>query len=169
MLTATFAGVPSLLSGTVVDDNQLVREILDGLKGETVSIHDSWPALHFTLTGELPIPREEALSRGIDFPNDPLEAILMGGVPTGVHTEFGPARFISAGEVRQGAEMLTSVSDHDFEDWFDADDLEDERIPPAGWASDAGRLPRLTEALRTVRTFYVQAAREGSGILIAFE
>lgn len=169
MLTATFAGVPSSLSGAVAGDDQLVREILDGLKGKTVSIHDAWPALHFTLTGELPIPREEALNRGIEFPNDPLEVILMGGVPTGVLTEFGPARFISPDEVRQGAEMLTSVSDHDFEDWFDADDLEDERIPPAGWSSDADRLPKLIDALRTMRTFYAQAAREGSGILIAFE
>ncbi|MEV0207575.1 DUF1877 family protein [Streptomyces sp. NPDC050788] len=169
MLTATFAEVPSSLAGTVADDNELVREILDGRKGKRISIHDAWPALHFTLTGELPIPREEALRRGIDFPNDPLEAILMGGLPTGVHTEFGPARFVSVGEVRQGAEMLTSVSDVDFEDWFDADDLEEERIPPAGWTSDADRLPRLVEALRDVRDFYVRAARDGNAILIAFE
>ncbi|MFC9242770.1 DUF1877 family protein [Streptomyces sp. NPDC057136] len=168
MMTATFSEVPSRADQEFALTGDEIKRLLDG-NGNSISIQDTWPALHFTLTSEVPIPKEEALRRGVDFPADPLEEVLMGGSATSVRTAFGPVRLLTLPEVRQSAQLLSAVTIDDFTDWFDAEALENEHIPPAGWPQEHHRLDDLLAAFIAVRDFYEQAAAKDSGILIAFE
>lgn len=171
-MNARFIEVPAGGTAAVLDDPDLVRGLLDSAtRGDlhAITIEGAWPGFHVTLSGEPPIPKEEALEKGVTFPASPYENVLMGGSATLVQSEFGAVRYQSPEEIRGNAELLAEITVDEFMELFDPDFLDSMGVPPDGWSLDADREAEMRSAFLDVVTFHERAADHGSGVLIVFE
>lgn len=168
MLIAKFTTVSTSESDLLDSDERKLRALLADGSRESLEIEDAWPALHFTLSGEVPIPKEEAMKRGIQFPASKFEQIFMGGAATSMDTMGGPVRMFTFAEVQLNSEILGSVSDGDLTELYEPAALDDMNIPPAGWSDDTGRLGDLLLAFKEMKQFYRRAAEDRVGILLEF-
>lgn len=98
-----------------------------------LNLGESWCGIHFVITGDYPIPKQEALQRGISWDDDSLENVLMGGSPTPYHTSVDVSRYLKPKEVAQMAEKLSNLTVEQFEEWYDSQALMEEHIPPEIW------------------------------------
>jgi Domain of unknown function (DUF1877) len=170
MTDALLARVPGRQVDELLTSGEAVRATLrasEGEPGRSMTLED-WPAIHFVLTGEAPIPREEAIRRGIEWHDDALENALLGGVATPFGSSFGPARCLRPDEVSQMARELEAVDVDDLVEQFDPEALEEEGIPPPGWNEEPERADHLAAAVGELASFYRTAAAHGDGLLIVF-
>jgi hypothetical protein len=132
-----------------------------------LELGEAWAGLHFLLTGELPIPREEALSRGVSWDENSLENVLMGGRTTPYLTSWGPARYLSPYEVARLASKLSKVSVNTIRNHYDPKGLSEEHIPPDTW-DEPGTREWLASSYSKLICFYAEAASTQDGLLIYF-
>lgn len=128
------------------------------------SLEDSWAAIHLILTGSPPIPKTEALKRGISWDDQSLENVIMGGEATPVKDAFGAARYLSSREVAFLAQKLAAVSDEEFKRNYDADELEDYQIPPGDWDDEA--LQWLLRNFHGLQASFASAAKGNKALFI---
>ncbi len=155
---------PSLLENPVAFQ-QLLRPT-KASPWERLDLGETWPGLHFVLTGELPISRPEAHKAGLSWDEDSLENVLLGGheVPHGA--SWGPARYLTPERVALMAQKLSTVSDEQFRKSYDAEHMEQEGIPPGDWDDLPRALDALSEHFRQLVSVYQRAAASGDGILV---
>lgn len=128
-----------------------------------LELGESWCALHFILSGEPPIPKPEALKRGISWDDDSLENIIMGGSVTPFKDTFGAARYFTPEEVAKLQQELSSITEEKLMELYDPGTLEDYDIPPGNWDKDD--LTWLIENFNNLKTFYESAAQNNQGLL----
>jgi hypothetical protein len=160
--------IPGNQASDLLEDPKSFRQLLrhpQALPYERLELGETWPGLHFVLTGELPISRLEALKAGISWDEDSLENALLGGreVPHGAN--WGPARYLEPKIVARMAQQLSAISVEQFRDNYDAGYLEEEQIPPGGWDLPQA-LDELTARFRQLVSFYQRAAAAQDGVLV---
>jgi hypothetical protein len=134
------------------------QSILGLQSSDFLDLDKSWHGLHRVLTG--------TAWEG-DFP---LCFLLDGGEALEeIDTGYGPPRLLSADEVVQIANALGAVTEEEFDRRFDREQMAAEDIYPTGvW--DERRTWLLTEwllpALRNLKRFVMQAARERMAVLV---
>jgi Domain of unknown function (DUF1877) len=157
-------------AGARIADPSVVRSAIAEAQGDPsrqLSLEEAWAGLHFTLTAEYPIPRQEAEKIGMSWNDESLENAIMGGKATTFQSSYGPARYLSPDLVAGISARLQQIDTEDFRSRYDAEGLEEEQIPPAGW-DNKERLDGLIDAFEKLRNFYSEAANQHHGILIHF-
>lgn len=76
-----------------------------------VDLGTQWPALHYVLSSEAPMPRHVALDEGLEWDDDSLENVLMGGEPTPYADALTVARVLLPSSVGTLANKLRAVGD----------------------------------------------------------
>jgi len=136
-----------------LDQAEDVGPLLDA--GGYTSLEKSWHGLHFTLTGE---------EWGEDGPR---AFLLAGGEPVGDDLGYGPGRLLEPEEVAQVANALAAITDAEFAQRFDVQQLADREIYPQIWDEDpAALLDEYRSYFHQMRTFMHEAARRGDGVLV---
>src|SRR5581483_1515462 len=136
---------------------QAIRRVMDAAEraGEGLDLNEAWAGIHWLMTSEMPIPRYEAMKRGIEWSDDSLENVLLGGEPLPLKTAFGPVRYLAPPQVAKLAALLQLLLPEEFAEGFDAEGLEDDGIPPSGWHDQ--RREWLAEHYRRLREFFIGA------------
>ena len=169
-MKAFLVSIPSSKSRNILHDASAVGHLIEEADSRPVSqlaLDDAWAPLHFTLTGEYPIPRQKAEELGLEWHEGTLEDAIMGGLPTRYGSSYGPARFLAPPDVSLVAEKLAGVSLDALRARFDPQALEVEQILPQGW--EAGSTLKIVEdCFLKLREFYLHAAAKGDAILIYF-
>jgi Domain of unknown function (DUF1877) len=149
----------------VNDKDALERLIEESSRDATLglSLGDSWAAIHLVLTGTPFIPKFEAKKRGISWDDQSLENVIMGGEATPVKDAFGAARYLSPRDIDFLAQRLAAISDEEFKNNYDADELEDYQIPPGDWDDEA--LQWLLRNFHDLKAYFESAAKENKGLL----
>lgn len=133
--------------------------------GHCLSLEEAWAGLHFTLTGELPMPRDAALARGVSWDNTSLENALLGGTPLPHYgTMDGPLRYLAPDQVATMAAGLSAFGEEKLALAYDPEGLMDEGIPPDIWGEERA-LPWLRGQFVRLVAFYAAAALAGDGVL----
>jgi hypothetical protein len=156
---------PEVLAG----DRDAVRALLEHAAGRHLDLEDGWPALHFALSGEVPIPKEEALKRGISWNDNSLENVLMGGIPTALVATGGPARYHPPAEVRELARTLSRVDPDAVAGGVTPEDLEGESIPLPASIEPEELGQWLRGMVQAIQSFFRAVADAGRGILTVFD
>lgn len=125
------------------------------LGGGGVSLEKAWHGLHFALAGT---------SWGGELP---LSFLLAGGEPLEeVDTGYGPPRLLSPADVVEIANALGAITDQEFDQRFDVEQMAAEQVYPPIW--DEPRADLVGEYLHyfgELREFVRNAARERMGLL----
>ncbi len=131
-----------------------------------VALGDTWPALHFLLSGDVPVPKPQALALGLKWYDDAVANVLMGGEATGRDAGFGPVRHLPPERVKRMAALLDGLAPATLMRRFDAQAMATESIPTGQPDDEASVRARLTAAYDALRSFYLAAATAGDGVLI---
>jgi hypothetical protein len=132
---------------------------------QRLDLDEAWAPLHFTLTGEYPIPREKAEEMGIGWDERSLENVIMGGDATPLAAGYGPARYLSPESVRALAGRLSTIDPEGFRSRIDPQSMVEEGTLPDSWDSDSAS-GLLQEHFARLKRFYGEAAASDDGILI---
>lgn len=124
--------------------------------GQQLALHKSWHCLHFLLTGKswekAEPPLGDAITGGTEIPD---RRNRMG---------YGPARYLTAAQVRDVAEALTSFPIEEKAAAFDLDFAEDRKVYVPNHESE-----ELIYYFNLLRDFYQDAACKGSGMILWIE
>ncbi|MBV8634154.1 MAG: YfbM family protein [Burkholderiaceae bacterium] len=122
---------------------------------EVVDIDKAWHGIHFMLTGE-------------QYGGDgPLAQVIMGGEPIGEEdVGYGPARGLSALEVKAIAAALSAVSEQQFRERFDQAALSEADIYPQIWDEGDEALDYIAHNFSETRRFYEAAAANGMAAVL---
>jgi hypothetical protein len=120
------ADVPTSAKGL-----QALIETTRGTERE-LDLGDYWAALHFAMTGELPIPREEAERGGVVRELSRERLVRWAGVagkgPRWILAAArGCSRLLPASKAKQLTVLLDACSRADFVEGFEIQDLNDEQ------------------------------------------
>lgn len=126
--------------------------------GDPLALDKAWHGLHFLLTGS---SRDTA---------PPLGSAILGGREVGEDLGYGPARYLSPGEVAAVADALGRLSHEDLGARFDASAMEGEKIYPGPWSESDDHHNQqewLLEAFEDVKAYYAEARDRGYGMLLS--
>jgi hypothetical protein len=121
-----------------------------------LSLHKSWHCLHFVLTGQNRIPPESLLAKAIMGGTEiPDQAGVMG---------YGPARYLSSGEVQQIAEELAAFPIEERVQVFDSQIANQQEI----YSPNHGK-EELLHYFELLRDFYRDAASKHHAMVLWIE
>jgi hypothetical protein len=129
---------------------------------EPVDLGEHWPALHYTLCSESPMPRHVALAEGVAWDDKSLENVLMGGDATPYADGLTVARVLAPKAVKALAAKLRKLTPEAVKE--SVDDGIDDFLPPT-WPKAKKRAAVLKPFERLVECF-AAAANAGEGILL---
>jgi hypothetical protein len=156
-------------SEKIINSSEAVESVIKQAQNKTshiLNLDDSWCAIHFVMTGEYPVPKDEAQRRGISWNDDSLENVILGGSPTPYTTSWGVARYLNPQEVARMTEQLVSLTVDKFKEWYDPEELMEEQMPPGNWDESDEARDWLVNYFKKLVEFYRTAAGVGDGILI---
>ena len=160
--------VPASRSANFLEDADAVAAAMEQgrrIPGMHLALDEAWAPLHFVLTEELPIPRDEALRNGLDWSDDPLESAILGGEATTCGTTYGVVRLLSPATVDDVARALSRVTVADFEARYDPDWLRQMNVPMV-WGDSVGEERRwLGDHFERLKAFYDAASTGGDAVL----
>ena len=131
-------------------------------ESSAVDLGEYWPALHYTLSGEAPMPRHVALADGVEWDDESLENALMGGETTPYEDGLTVARVLSPKTVQTLWSRLHKLTPEDL--WDQVDDGIDDYLP-ADWPGAKKRATVAASFMRLADCFGA-AANAGEGILL---
>jgi hypothetical protein len=127
-------------------------------EGAAVDLDKAWHGIHYLLT------------RTAWEGDAPLNFLVAGGRGVGdIDVGYGPARVLSAAEVRAASSALARLREEDLRARFDPADMMGKKIYPEIWdrdPDDDDTLAYLLEHVETVRSFLAQAAERGQGAVV---
>lgn len=124
-------------------------------KDKVLDLDKMWQPAHFLLTGD---PWN---------PSGPLGAAVMGGTGVGEDYGYGPARLLTAAQVREVAAALDAVRDDELRASFDPAAFARADIYPAIWDEPRDDLAaEVVGAVSRLRAYYRRAADAGHGMLV---
>jgi hypothetical protein len=121
--------------------------------GRLVYLDKSWHAIHFLLTGT-----------AWDAETPAGQAIL-GGVPIGGDSGYGPVRLLERDDVRAIAAALGALDASTLRDRYRPERLNEVDIYPGIWDEDDVFDTYLLPHFSQLAAFYATAAAEGSAVL----
>ena len=123
----------------------------------SIDIDKSWHAIHFTLTG--------SAWEG----EPPLANLVLGGVEVGDDVGYGPARYLTADQVKEVVEAIKVIGAQEFAHRFNRQKLLANDIYPDIWddseETDEEQLDYLLTWYQQLATYYATAARKGNAML----
>lgn len=152
--------VSDLMARRVLKDEAAVYETITEVK--PVHLGNQWPALHYSLCVEAPMPRHVALEKHLEWDDESLENALMGGDATPYKDGLTFARCIQPAAVRRLAAKLNAISPEQI--WDDVDDGIDDYLP-ADWSRELKCSTVAAMFMRLVDV-YVAASKADCGLLI---
>ncbi|MBD2609891.1 DUF1877 family protein [Nostoc punctiforme FACHB-252] len=153
----------------IISSSKTVENVIKQAQNQSdrvLDLDESWYGIHFVMTAEYPIPKDEAQRRGISWNNESLENVILGGSPTPYKTMFGAARYLNPEEVAQMAEKLNNLTVDKFKEWCDPETLIEEQIPPVNWDENSTLCDWLSDYFKKLLELYKSAASVGDGILV---
>jgi hypothetical protein len=151
MLAVPQAELDALYQDSVAVPDYLYRTRAD----EGIDIDKAWHAIHFMLTGQL-------------YGGDgPLAKAVLGGVPIGDEdVGYGPARGLSAVEVKEVSCALQQLSKSDLRAKFDAEALSEAEIYPEIWDEADEALDYVLDNFFEMQRFYQDAATKDMAAIL---
>jgi hypothetical protein len=140
----------------LIDDPSLVESFIypDGEEHpSSIDVDKAWHGIHFMLTGD-------AWGGG-----PPLCNVVLGGTEIGDDIGYGPARYITADEVRAAADVLRELPSKEFARRFDSAAMSENEIYPEIWDEVQESLDYLMSNYELVRDYYSAAASKGNAML----
>lgn len=132
-------------------------DLVEG-EGHSTDLDKAWHGIHYLLTGT------EWEGTG------PAAFLLAGGREVGdVDVGYGPARALSASEVRAAQEHLAGIADAELRSRFDPADMLEKDIYPTIWdraPEDDDTLGYLIEYVGILRAFLAETVAQKRGLLI---
>ena len=167
---AFLISLPTSQAQRIHKDVSVVRNLVTEMAQDSerrLSLDEAWAPLHFTLTGEYPIPRQKAAALGLSWNEYSLENAIMGGDATPFLGAYGPARYLPPALVSSLADQLATIDPVDFRSRVDPQALIQERMLPDGWGLETAP-DLLHEKFQRLKAFYSNAKTRGEGVLIYF-
>lgn len=120
-----------------------------------IDLDKSWHGIHYLLTGSA------------DGGAEPQSLAVIGGEEFGPDVGYGPARFLTAEQVRSVAAALSGTSSEVLSQRFNPKDMEDKQIyPDVIWVRDGQEaLDYLLENYQQLQAFYQGAAARGDAVI----
>lgn len=124
--------------------------------GPMLGLDKAWHGLHYLLTGD---------AWGGE---PPLAYAVLGDEELGEDLGYGPARCLTAEQVREVHAALSAVREDDLRTRFDPEALGAAEVYPSGaWDSDGDEEREwLMDAFRSLTAFYAEAAEAGDAMLM---
>ena|SRR5215510_9459594 len=142
--------------GRLERDQKALKSFVFGVSREKFEMDKEWHGIHFLLTGD---PWSTA---------GPYGQVIFGGREIGPDLGYGPARLLTARQVKDIAAKLQAVPAETLMARYDPKKLTKAEIYPEIWESEGFEaLNWLMEGYRELVSFYARAAAEGKAIILA--
>ena len=159
-MVACFTALSAEALRELQDDPDRIEEYLYPDDGESeppnyIDLDKAWHGIHYLLTGR---------SEGGDPPHS---LAVFGGEEFGPEVDYGPARFLTAEQVRNVAEALSELSPAALARRFDPKDMEAKQIyPDVIWVRDGKEaLDYALDNYQQLKLFYRDAAARGDAVI----
>lgn len=151
MIANLFAVPPSLLEELKTSAATREEWLGDPSELNAHSLDKAWHGLHYLLTGVAG-----------DAPGA-LGQVVMGGKPlSSDDMGYGPARYLTADEVKAIAKALKAVTADDLRARFDGKRMDQDGVYPHIWERDgASAQADILEHFERVKSYYARAAKAG--------
>lgn len=142
---------------TLIDDPSSVVSFIypeDEEREDNIDVDKAWHGIHYLLAGDV---------WGGKFP---LANAVLGGTEIGDDVGYGPARYLTADEVKAVADALMEITPDVLRSKYVASALAKNEIYPEIWddpADDA--VGYLTSWYEILRDYYIEAAAKGNAML----
>ena len=159
-MVACFTSLPPETLKDLQDDPDQIDEYLNPDDGDSeppnyIDLDKAWHGIHYLLTGEA------------EGGPEPAALAVFGGEEFGPEVGYGPARFLTASQVRSVAELLATLSPDVLAQRFNAKDMESKDIyPDVIWVRDGKEaLDYALENYQQLQVFYRDAAARGEAVI----
>lgn len=159
-MVACFASLSPKALAELQEEPDRIEEYLYPDDGESeppnfVDLDKAWHGIHYLLTG---------LAEGGP---EPQSLAVFGGEEFGPEVGYGPARFLSADQVRRVAESLSGLTREALALRFNAKDMEAKPIyPDVIWVRDGQEaLDYVLDNYQQLQVFYRDAAARGDAVI----
>ena len=127
----------------------------DEEREDGIDIDKAWHGIHYLLTGNA--------SGG----EPPLADVIFGGTEIGDDFGYGPARYLTADEVKAAATALKDITPEVLRSKYVASELSENEIYPETWNDpDGDAVEYLATWYQTLRDYYIDAAAKNNAMLI---
>lgn len=168
MFDLTLVQVPASAVETLMTSAPAVREAMAAAdRDHRLEMGDVWPAVHFVLTGEYPVPRTDAEAFGVEWNDDSLENALMGGADTPDCNLVVCVRLLTPAQVAHQAQLLHDVTLAQFDSRCDLPELRDANVVPDSWDGEGDLGAWLAPYFIGLRDFYAAAAARQAAVLVS--
>ncbi len=156
MIWVAIAVAPDKVKALTKDDALLASTLSDARGAQAINLDKAWHGIHFLLNGD---PWKVTGVAG--------QAIL-GGKEFGDDMGYGPARAMSAADVKKVAEALDKVTAQELSARYNPQAMDKAEIYPTIWERDGqDGLKELLHNYAELRAFYQRAANQGNAVIIA--
>ena len=141
---------------TLIDDPSTVEAFIYPDEEEAdgcIDIDKAWQGIHFMLTGD----------QWAGEP--PLCNVILGGTEIGDDVGYGPAKYITADDVRAAANALDQLPRDELAKRFDVSAMNNNDIYPGIWDEGDDALDYLMTWYESLREYYSDAAKKGNAML----
>ena len=147
--------VPADQAKALVLDQQRLFSMLDRKRPDVLDLEKAWHAMHYLLTGST------------EEPVGVLGQAILGGTETGEDAGYGPARVLSALQVKQIAAALAPLTSESLAGRYDPVTMERLRIYPSVWSREGvDALHWVQGYFPALQAFYRKAAESGSAVVL---
>ena len=130
----------------------LMSAIMEGDKG--INIDKAWHGIHFILTGSA-------------WEGDPpLANAVLGGSEIGEDMGYGPARYLTAEEVKEVAGALQPIDAKEFSNRYDPDEMASNDIYAFNADDADDELEYFRYGYLDLRGYFLDAAEKGNAMLV---
>jgi hypothetical protein len=140
----------------LIKDPEGIEEFIypeDEERENGIDVDKAWHGIHFLLTGDA--WAGEA----------PLANVVLGGTEIGDDVGYGPARYITAEQVRVIAEAIGPITPQQLVERYNASALISNQIYPEVWVDGDADVEYLRSWYGTLRNYYLDAALKGNAML----
>ncbi len=139
----------------LIDDPVLVETFIypdDEDHENCIDVDKAWQGIHFLLTGD-------------PWAGDaPLGDVVLGGTEFGEDVGYGPARYITADDVKAVAVALTEITPAQLAAGYDSTGLQKNDVYPGIW-DELDAVEYLSSYYEVLRNYYLDAAANGNAML----
>ena len=138
----------------LINEPSSIESFIDPEDDHGLEIDKAWHGIHYLLTGDA--WAGEA----------PLVNVILGGTEIGDDVGYGPARYLTAEEVKVVADALHSITPEQFRLRYSAEQLSQNEIYPNIWDdSDEDAIEYLVAWYEDLRNYYIEAAANNNTML----
>jgi hypothetical protein len=121
---------------------------------KNIDVDKAWHGIHYLLAGDT------------WSGEPPLANVVLGGTEIGDDVGYGPARYLTADEVRAAADALKGITPEKLRERYVASELSKNEIYPEIWDDgDDDAIGYLATWYETLRDYYIDAASKGHAMI----